>query len=326
MHTVTKNWFAPDKTTLPDFIIAGAMKCGTTSLHTMLNQHPGIFIPDKELHFFDMDDISQHPDFNIFKNERWLNHNLSSNVERYWSWYSTNFSPAKTEQLLGEDSTTYFASNFAVQRIAMQNKPIKMIIMLRQPTARLYSHYWHMVKAGKAMFNFEDTLRFAPHNLLDRSNYLTQLRTLFSYLPREQVKVILFESFVENKAETLKDVCEFIGVEAAKLPSDTINIHANPARVPQFLQLHLLKCRMFREAGNQQSLRHFCNEFNIERLNISHGQRFFERCYKVVNPMVVKKPPKINADSKVFLDKYFQKSLQGIDELLEQDVMSLWFK
>ncbi|MDX2369993.1 MAG: sulfotransferase [Colwellia sp.] len=326
MSGVTKNWLAEDSATLPDFIIAGAMKCGTTSLHAMLNQHPDIFIPDKELHFFDMDDIAQHPDFNTFDKEHWLSNDLTLDAEHYWRWYSSNFLLAKTQQLIGEDSTTYLASNFAVQRIAMQDKKIKMIIMLRQPSARLYSHYWHMVKAGKAMFNFEDTLKFSPHNLLDRSNYLTQLKTLFSYIPKEQVKVILFEDFVKNKAETLKNVCEFIGVEADKLPSDAINIHANSAKIPTFIRLHLLKCRLFRSTGNQQSLKHFGNEFCKSSFKANKEQLFLERCYKILNPLVVNKPPKINASSKMFLDNYFKKSLQGIDEIVEQDVMSLWFK
>jgi hypothetical protein len=325
MTGITKNWLAPKNATLPDFIIAGAMKCGTTSLHAMLNRHPDIFIPEKELHFYDMDDISQHADFNNFKKEQWLTNDLTKNDEHYWSWYSSNFSEAKPKQLIGEDSTTYLASNFAIQRIAMQEKKIKVVIMLRQPTTRLYSNYWHMVKGGKAIYNFEDTLKFSPHNLLDRSDYLTQLNTLFTYIPKSQVKVILFEDFIQNKAQALKSVCEFVGAEPTKLPVDAINIHANSAKIPRFVRLHLLKCKLFRAAGNQQSLNHFGNEFFSGSLKAHERSILLERCYRVVNPLVVKKPPKINASSKVFLDNYFSKSLQGIDELLEQDVMSRWF-
>ena len=61
---------------LPDFIIAGATKSATTTLHTILNKHPDVFIPNGELHFFDMDDIFEHPDFNEFDKfeNKWYYH------------------------------------------------------------------------------------------------------------------------------------------------------------------------------------------------------------------------------------------------------------
>ena len=62
------NWIAPGNAFLPDFIIAGAMKSGTTTLHNILNEHPDVFIPDSEIHFFDMDDVIEHPEFNYFIN------------------------------------------------------------------------------------------------------------------------------------------------------------------------------------------------------------------------------------------------------------------
>lgn len=67
----------------PDFIIVGAMKCGTTSLHKILSSHPEIFIPEREIHFFDIDDISQHPDFFIFSNGNWYYPQLGRDVEKY---------------------------------------------------------------------------------------------------------------------------------------------------------------------------------------------------------------------------------------------------
>ena len=56
--------------TAPDFVIAGAMKCGTTTLHQMLAQHPDVFMADDELFYFDMDDIAQHPDFLFNKKDK----------------------------------------------------------------------------------------------------------------------------------------------------------------------------------------------------------------------------------------------------------------
>lgn len=319
-------WRAPQDITLPDFIISGAMKSGTTTLHAILDQHPNVFIPNEELHFFDMDNIVQHPEFNAFEQGQWHTHNIFNSPNQYWQWYSDKFSAAHNSQLKGEDSTTYIASQSALQRIALQSKKTKLIIMLRHPTARAYSHYWHMVKAGRAMFSFENTLKYLPHSLLDRSAYLRQLKVVFNHMPREQVKVILFEDFISNKAESLKEVCDFLELDFNKLPKEALHLHENKARIPRFVTLHLLKARLFRNKGNDQYLNHFLNigtKLNNKKNLIT---RAFDFTYRLINPLVVKKPEKINENTKQFLDDYFYKELQGIDELLSKNVLSKWFK
>jgi hypothetical protein len=317
-------WCAPEHVTLPDFIIGGAMKSGTTSLHAILNQHPDVFIPKDELHFFDMDNFVQHPLFNVFKQGRWYTHNLPESPEFYWKWYSSHFQSAAQGQLIGEDSTTYLASPFAAKRIALQNKDIKVVIMLRHPTARAYSHYWHMVKAGKAMFNFEDTIRFLPHNILGRSAYLSQLQSLFSYLPKAQVKVLVFEEFLADKANTIKGVCDFLSLDYATLPSSALTIHANQARIPRFIPLHLLKSRLFQGWGNNPHVTRFPSDmFKSEKT--SKSSLSLDRLYNAINPLVVGNPPKIQPETKRFLDDYFYRELQGLNELLGQNILSTWF-
>jgi len=316
-------WLAPKQLKLPDFIINGAMKSGTSTLHAILNQHPDVFIPKKELHFFDMDNIVQHPNFNVFKQSKWSHPDLAKNPQDYWQWYSSNFKDAGANQLIGEDSTTYLASPSAAKRIAMQHKQIKLIVMLRQPTARVYSHYWHMVKAGRAMFNFEDTLRLYPHSLLMRSDYLTQLKSLFTYIPKEQVKVILFEDFLENKIAVVKDTCNFLNIDFDKLPEKAIDLHENHSRIPKFVTLDLLKSRFFNYRFTNANAEHFTN---VKNSKTNRFTLLFSRLYRLVNPLVLKKPKAINPSTKVFLDEYFYRELQGIDELLSQNIMSKWFR
>src|SRR5262245_3229839 len=94
----------------PDFIIAGAMKSGTTSLHQILASDPRIYIPDEEIFFFDMDDLVQHPAFFYPTPDRWLTQSYQPDNPRTRAWYSGFFAPAREDQLIGEDSTTYLAS------------------------------------------------------------------------------------------------------------------------------------------------------------------------------------------------------------------------
>ncbi|BBN80387.1 sulfotransferase [Pseudoalteromonas sp. A25] len=312
--------WAPKKAiTIADFFIVGAMKSGTTTLHNMLHAHPDIFMAKDELFYFDMDDIAQHPDF-IFQNKSGLQTtDVKHDEEGYWHWYQSQFSKAREGQLKGEDSTTYLCSELAIARIAKLKPDAKIVVMLRQPSLRAYSHYWHMVRAGRAGYSFEDTLRFQPQLLLQRSDYSTQLNMLYRYFPRQQVKVILFEHFIVEPEQILTEICQFLDVDEQKLPADSLHIHANKGQTPKFLKLHLLKCRLFRGAVSNMYNSHFTEAPKNRPLNI------FERIYRLCNPMVNTPSKKITQSHKQLLDDYFSKVMPDINELTGLDAYQIWF-
>jgi len=318
-------WQAPDINKIPDFIICGAMKSGTTSLHAMLNQHPDVFIPQKELNFFDCDNPLQHPDFNAYAKLQWQSHMLNeTNKSDYWLWYQQQFSPAEQRQVLGEDSTTYLASPLAAKRIAQQDKKIKLIVMLRQPSQRAYSNYWHLVRTGRAIYSFEDTLLLNPSSVLDRSLYLNQIEGYLKYFPKEQIKFVIFEEFLKNKKAVLKELCEFIGVDYNALPRSVENLHENKTSYPKYYRLQLLKNRLLPLAGNLTYQKHFCTENAIK--TPFNFLRYVNAAHRKVNPLVTRKPIAMTKSTKQFLDDYFKSELEGIDDLIGHDVSSLWFK
>jgi hypothetical protein len=305
--------------TVPDFVIAGAMKCGTTTLHHMLAQHPDVFMADDELFYFDMDDIAQHPDFLFKQGDELVTHEIERAPKHYQSWYELRFKGALDGQLKGEDSTTYICSELAIARIAKLNPTMKLVIILRQPSKRVYSHYWHMVRAGRAIYSFEDTLRFQPSLLLQRSDYCNQLKMIYRYFARDQVKVVLFEELVKNASSVIRDVCIFLGISEKKLSSDVSMIHANKGQVPKFLSFHLLKCRLFRESINQTYQTHFSD------IKIKNSWPWYEKVYRKLNPMINKKAPQIRSDHKELLDRYFSKTMHDIDEVTGLNAFEIWF-
>lgn len=319
-------WIAPEDIRIPDFIICGAMKCGTTSLHYMLNEHPEIFIPEKELHFFDMDEVVQHPNYNYFDNGKWYTHNPETAPETYWSWYASQFEDASKDQLLGEDSTIYINSEKAAQRIALQEKKVKLVVMLRNPTSRSYSQYWHMLWSGRATYDFEKTIRYAPHSVLDRSLYKDYLERFLRHVPRKHVMIVILEEFLKDTRADLEKVCRHIGVDEKLLPEGAENIHVNQALAPRWPALQLWMNRIFREQGNihytdflPESADSQGRKRNRKPFNLPH------RIHRKINPLQKKKPPKIHPETKRFLDEYFKSRLEGINELVGKDVMSIWF-
>lgn len=324
MNRVANNWIAPANIRIPDFIICGAMKSGTSTVHYILDQHPQVYIPDPELHFFDIDNLLQHPDFSYFDGENWISQALDDDPEKFWNWYGSHFAAAQDDQIIGEDSTTYLASSVVARRIQIQDKKIKLLVLLRNPTSRAYSQYWHMVRSNRAIFSFENTVRFDPHSVLDRSLYLDQLKNLYAHIPSEQIKVVLFEDFLADKQAILTDICEFIGVDFDSIPEEAIESHRNIAKIPKYPALQLFKSKLLRESGNQTYLTFLPNTPKAKE--DGRFVKFLESSHRRINPLIGGKPPKMNPETKRFLDNYFMRELCGINDILGKDVLSVWFK
>jgi hypothetical protein len=318
------NWVLPDRLRTPDFIIGGAMKSGTSTLHYILGRHPQVFIPDREVNFYDIDNLFQHPDFNYFDGANWVSQRLDDDPERFWQWYAAQFEGAGEDQRVGEDSTTYLSSEIAARRIAMQRKQPRLIILLRHPTERAYSQYWHMVRTGRATYSFEDTLRYDPFSVLQRSLYLDQLRKFFRHIDPERVKVVIFEQFMADKPGTLRAICAHIGVDYHRLPPEAIDAHINGSRLPRHPAVEVAKNRLFR-AGGSMSYRTWLPMRPATagvRLNLT---RLVNLAHRRLNPLVKARPPEMKPSTRRLLDDYFERELDGLDELLGRPVLPLWF-
>lgn len=318
------NWIAPENVAVPHFIICGAMKSGTTTLHYILNQHPDVFIPKGEVHFFDIDNLFAHNDFDFYSDGKWFSQNMDDDRIAFWNWYASRFKGKKDHQVTGEDSTTYMASEIAAQRISMQQKKTKIIIMLRHPADRAYSQYWHMLITGRATYNFEDTILYNPYSILDRSLYYEQLKKFLSYFSSDQVKIIIFEAFLANKERVLKELCEFIGVNFSLLPVEALKAHVNAARIPKFPSLQILKNRLLPQLGNKHYASQLPNTPSIKKKD-NLAITFIHKIHRAINPLIEKKPPEMKKSTRQFLDNYFKRELEGLNELIDKDVLSLWF-
>jgi Sulfotransferase family len=310
---------------IPDFIIAGAMKCGTTSLHYILNSHPHVFVPRQEIHFFDLDDLIQHPDFFFFNGRRWYYPSFSKKNREYWDWYSAFFAGANEEQLLGEDSTCYLASEVAPERISNVDKEIKIIIMLRDPADRAYSHYWHLVRTGRATLSFEETIQIQPGSILTRSLYEKQVRNYLRFIPRERIYFVIFEEFIRNIDATTRKVCDFLGVDGNLVNLSQGNSHANAGRWPKYTNLRLWRNRILRQKA----------KFNYQHhlVDVPDGNdrpsaliTFADKIHSTLNPFVKDKRAKMCKDTRMMLDDYFSTQNAGLSKLLDINLDERWYR
>jgi hypothetical protein len=179
---------------IPNFIVVGAHKAGTSSLHTYLNQHPEIYLPSKKgadllwrRKFKELDEVRE---------------------------YLAQFEGAEPGQILGEVSSVYLhRGRELVEKIKYLFPEVKIIAVLRNPIDRAYSHaLWDRPYTQDEIRNL-DHLIMTSEEFLIPGLYYTHLKTYFSYFNRDQVKLFLYEDLVDNPHKFFTELFGFIGVD-----------------------------------------------------------------------------------------------------------------
>ncbi|WP_433824893.1 sulfotransferase family protein [Actinoplanes sp. CA-015351] len=218
---------------LPDFLIAGVPKAGTTALHAALVGHPELFLPSvKEPKFFLSDGppptIGGPGDVQTYQEHIWRQDE-----------YEALFDPAPDGALLGEATPFYLYDLKAHERIAKLTPDAKLIILLRDPVDRAHSNWTHLWVAGleeKADFLeacHAEQERKAAHwadfwHYIGLGLYGEQLQHLYQHVPREQVLLLRYRDLKDDPARTLDRVCSFLGVRTGVLtaiPKENVNRH-----------------------------------------------------------------------------------------------------
>jgi hypothetical protein len=202
---------------LPDFIIIGAQRCGTTSLYNYLAEHPQVLPATiKETHFFD------------------------NNFRRGLNWYRAFFPLARQMNgdrhlVTGESTPYYLFYPHAPVRVYDTLPDVKLVVMLRNPVDRAFSHYYHEKRMGAEPLSFEEALDreerelasetarivadehyrsffHQHHTYLSRGIYVDQLQHWTQVFAREQILAIRSEDFYQDPAVTLRQVTDFLGL------------------------------------------------------------------------------------------------------------------
>ena len=187
---------------MPDFLIVGAMKAGSTTLMDYLVSHPEVGIPAVEINYFDKD----------------------SNYKKGEKWYSSWFKSYTTQNIIGEKTPAYCYDPKVAERIYQQNPKMKLIWILRNPVKRTYSNYWHYIRIGKENLSVADSLAFEDERIkkdiykgyFKRSIYVEQVERFKEYFPLEQMHFIIFEDFVKDPELGLKELSEFLEIIPAE--------------------------------------------------------------------------------------------------------------
>ena len=191
------------KRALPDFLIIGAQRAGTTSLYSYLAQHRMVVSATrKEIHYFD---VSFHKGLSWYR----AHFPLSSSLQQRSSL---------TRSITGEATPNYLFSPSAAERVAAVVPEVKLIVLLRNPVERAHSHWRHTVRAGYEDLGFEEAIlheesRNDPHYAyLSRGLYASQLERWMAYFDAKQLLVLRSEDLFADSQPTLDQLADFLDV------------------------------------------------------------------------------------------------------------------
>ena len=234
--------------TLPNFLITGAMKAGTTSLYKYLNQHPGIFMsPNKEPGYMSFGDtVNCKESKNLFPNR------ICSYRE-----YELLFQQVRDEKAIGEATTSYLDCLRAPARIKELLPNVKLIAVLRDPAERAYSHFLY----NKKVF-VEDlpTLEIAlkeEHNrvtdkfgyrykYLGKGLYFKHLSYYLKCFTEDQIKILLFDDLKNDPMKLLQEIFTFLEVDESFEPDISIKYNTSGVWRNDAIKTLLKQCQALR--------------------------------------------------------------------------------
>lgn len=297
--------------TLPNFLIIGAAKSGTTALYHYLGQHPQVYMsPQKETNFFSFGEQKVRfsgPRVKLF----------SDSIITTLDSYEKQFEGASNELAIGEASPWYLYSDRAAANIAACIPHAKLVAVFRNPADRAFSSYLHVVQDGRESLSFEEGLAAEEGRIAQgwepiwhyRSVgfYAGQVERFLELFSWDQVRFYLYDDLLKDPGNLLMDLYRFLEVDP-DFKADT-SLRPNATGVPrnQLLGRLLLRPNLLRSAAKL---------FIPRRLGYNLNQR--------LNRQLLKKPSMSVEIRRKLLDGY-RSDILALQDLIGRD-LSGWLE
>lgn len=210
---------------LPQAVVLGASKSGTTWLWNCLGEHPSIYVParPKELHYF------------------------SRMYDRGAEWYASHYSAAGSEEVCVDNSPSYLADPSVPERIASLLPHAGLLALLRHPVERAYSHYCMLLQAGRVCENPDKEL-LSGNPLVEYGFYARHLKRYLEHFSDDQVIVRLYDDIGATGGRVISDFYDFLGLDSSVEPKSQVQrIHPRRPR-PRFQRTYNAAVRFIKAA------------------------------------------------------------------------------
>jgi hypothetical protein len=296
---------------IPDFVVAGVARAGTTTLYDLLKKHKQIYLPNiKETNFFSEANSINKEDYSIPKDGRYYHTRIITD----WPDYEKLYVGAGQLQLKGDISPSYMWDIKTAERIKIKNKDAKIIISLRSPIDRALSHYRMNIYTGfekekhtmKALNKPYDGYWGGGNCYLKCSYYYDHIKAYYEHFDADQILILIYEDWISDQSAVLKRISDFLGIENLKI-NGGIYEHKN--------EVHSLKNRrllnLLRNQKTKGIIRKFISEDTIKRIK----EKFF---------VGGKQDFSITAEERTLLKKIYYSDVRKTSKLIGIDLAEKW--
>ena len=299
--------------TLPNFLIIGAAKSGTSALYYYIKDHPNIFMATpKELRFFSS---FLHPEENgpdVYKNKH------ATSIQEYEKYFEC----VNQETAIGEASPQYLYYLDSARYIKEILPNVKIISMLRNPVDRAYSSYLHAVRDW-----FEDSKNFKQglqreekridsgwpmlFHYINGGYYYQQLKQYYDLFPSENIKTIIYDDFVNSPESILREIFLFLQVDQNYVPD--MSFKPNVSGQPRWKLIHRFLKPFYREPSSLQA--------KTKKIIPKSIRATFSSKIKKINQIKVP----LDSTTRQSLIKLFEEDILLLQNLLNRD-LSIWLE
>ena len=271
----------------PNFFIVGAPKAGTTSLYAYLNKIPDIYMsPVKEPAYFSR--LEGH-----------------SKTYRDKEKYLSLFTKVKNQKIIGESTPSYLMQPLTPKLIHEVSPNARILISLRDPVERIFSHFLMQTRFRIPQFSFHDKLQLelkgknsSGTNMgLHYGLYSESVKRYLDIFGNEQVKIVIFEEFIKNPKNTVQEILRFLDLNF-ELENFKGEVY-NPFRTPRGPLSHYLLTNL-----NVKKL--------AEKLITSSGRTYLSEHFLLQKSS----KPKMNQNDKDALIKFYSDDVKKLEQLL----------
>ena len=285
--------------TLPNFMIIGVAKVGTTSLYRYLDQHPQVFMcPIKGTNFFGYEDAHAW---------KWTDEGDPPLLQNFHvktiEEYEASFAGASDEIAIGEVSPQYFRCPTAARQIHECIPNVKLVLNLRNPADRAFSGFLMRTRRGEVVKGFYEELTLESSHVKE-GFYYRRLKRYLDIFPKLQIKIYIFEEFKKDPGRVLLDLFDFLGVDANFVP-DT-SIRHNPAAIP--------KNRLLNRLFFDPTLIRITKSILPENVQVMAKQ---------IQQQNLRPAPKLPTDLRAELLNLYREDILKLESLLDRD-LSIW--
>jgi hypothetical protein len=298
--------------TMPNFLIIGAAKSGTSALYAYLRQHPQVFASEiKEPGFFAFEgETGSFAGPRASEGER----QRIGDVERYQAL----FRDVGDAKAVGEASSLYLYNPRAPSRIRHYVPDVRVIALLRNPVERAYSGYRYSIRDGKEpLSSFEEALAAEPERIAANWHpiwhhqslgfYALQLRRYHQLFSPGQIRVYIYDKFVVDPVRVVQDICRFLEIDERFTPD--VRVRHNVSGTPRSRFLHTL---LAHPSPLKDAFKPFLPTPVRRRLRLARSV--------IMERNIIAEGPRMSEETRRSLTRVFRDDILELQELIGEDL------